>query len=84
MRDEQFDIPVTIETEHTGRYLTVTRTAQAASFLIERWPVQKRGPKYRSALKVMMDAMEQRKTASVARNAFVGAAKEAGVFIRQD
>jgi hypothetical protein len=44
MRDEQFDIPVTIETEHTGRYLTVTRTAQAASFLIERWPVQKRGP----------------------------------------
>ncbi|WP_111548914.1 DUF982 domain-containing protein [Mesorhizobium kowhaii] len=32
----------------------------------------------------MMDVMEQRKTVSVARNAFVGAAKEAGVFIRQD
>ncbi|WP_352814595.1 DUF982 domain-containing protein [Mesorhizobium sp. M0207] len=84
MRDEQLDIPVTIQTEQTGRYLTVTRTAQAASFLVERWPVQNRGPKYRSALKAMMDVMEQRKTVSAARKAFVGAAKEAGVFVRED
>ncbi|RWN98688.1 DUF982 domain-containing protein [Mesorhizobium sp.] len=84
MRDEQFDVSVTIETERTWRYFTVTRTAQAASFLVERWPMQKRGPKYRSALKAMMDVMEQRKTVSVGPKPFVSAAKEAGVFVRDD
>ena len=32
MRDEDFDLPVTIATEQTGQFLTVTRTAQAADF----------------------------------------------------
>jgi len=38
MRDENFDLPVTIATERTGRFLTVTRTAQAAEFLLNRLP----------------------------------------------
>jgi hypothetical protein len=32
VRDEDFDLPVTIATEQTGQFLTVTRTAQAADF----------------------------------------------------
>lgn len=82
MRDEQFDVPVTIETDRIGRHLTVTRTVQAASLLLDKWPDEKRGPKYRSALKAMMDVMEQRKSVAVARKAFVAAAKEADVFVR--
>ncbi|WP_181175627.1 DUF982 domain-containing protein [Mesorhizobium sp. B2-3-4] len=82
MRDENFDIPVTIETSQTGRYLTVTRTAQAASLLLEKWPTT-RGPKYRAALKAMRDVLEQRKTVSVGRKAFTAAAKEADVFVRE-
>jgi hypothetical protein len=38
MRDEYSDIPINIETAETGRYLTVTRTNQAASLLVEKWP----------------------------------------------
>ena len=82
MRDENFDIPVTIETGQIGRHLTVTRTAQAASLLVDKWPAE-RGPKYRSALKALMDAMDQRKPVEPARKAFVAAAKEADVFVRE-
>lgn len=82
MQDEFFDIPVTIETAQVGRFLTVTRTAQAASLLTGKWP-EKTGPKYKSAVKAVLDAMEQRKTVSVARKAFTAAAKEADVFVRE-
>lgn len=82
MRDENFDLPVTIETDQVGRYLTVTRAAQAASLLVDKWPGE-RGPKYRSALKAMMDVMEQRKAVMAARKAFTAAAKEADIFVRE-
>ena len=83
MRDEDFDLPVTIATEETGRYLTITRTAQAAEFLLERWPKNQRGRKYRSALLALVDVMEQRKTVSVARKAFAAAARKAKMLIRE-
>jgi hypothetical protein len=83
MRDENFDLPVTVSTEQTGRFLTVTRTAQAAEFLLNRWPENQRGPEYRSALLALVDVMEQRKTVSVARKAFTAAAKKAKVLIRE-
>lgn len=82
MRDEQFDIPVTVETAQNGQSFTVTRTVQAADFLVNRWP-QHRGPKYRKALKAMMDAIEQRKPVDTARRAFTAAAKESDIFIRE-
>lgn len=82
MRDEPFDVSVTVETERLGRMMTVTGTAQAAQFLLERWP-EKRGPKYRTAVKAMMDVMEQRKAVATARKAFVAAAKEADVFVKE-
>ncbi|RWP70862.1 MAG: DUF982 domain-containing protein [Mesorhizobium sp.] len=83
MRDEQFDIPVTIESEGIGRPLSVTRTVQAASLLVDKWPDEKRGPKYRAALKALIDAMEQRRAVGSARRAFAAAAKEADVFVRE-
>lgn len=83
MRDEQFDIPVTVETAQIGRTFTITRTAQAADFLVNRWP-EHRGPQYRKALQAMMDAMEQRKKVDTARRAFTAAAKEADIFIREE
>ena len=50
MAEENFDVPVTIETEHTGRHLTVTRVGQAARLLTERWP-KKDGPKHLAAIR---------------------------------
>jgi hypothetical protein len=79
MRDEQFDVPVVIESHG----LTVTGTVQAASLLVDGWPNEERGPKYRSALKAMMDAMEQRRAVGTARRAFTAAAREAHLVVRE-
>jgi hypothetical protein len=82
MRDDNFDIPVTVETTQNGRMFTVTRTGQAADFLMHNWP-GKKGPKHRAALQALMDVMEERKVVAVARKAFTAAAKEAKVFVRE-
>jgi hypothetical protein len=79
MRNENFDVPVTVETD---REFAVTDTVQAAEMLIESWPKDRRGPKYRAALRACMDVLEQRRTVAGARKAFIAAAKEARVFVR--
>jgi hypothetical protein len=40
--DGSFDAPLSIETGQIGRYYTLTSTAQAARYLVERWPEAKR------------------------------------------
>ena len=85
MRNENFDIPVTIETggaSAAGRERIVTDTIQAAEILLRRWPDDGRGQKYKAALRACMDAMEQRRAVASARKAFVAAAKDAHIFVR--
>jgi hypothetical protein len=82
MAEENFDVPVTIETEHTGRHLTVTRVGQAARLLTERWP-KKDGPKHLAAIRSVMAVIQRRKPVAEARKAFAEAAKEADIFIRE-
>ena len=82
MRNENFDIPVTIETEAADRERVVTDTIQAAEILLRRWPDDGRGQKYKAALRACMDAMEQRRAVASARKAFVAAAKDAHIFVR--
>ena len=82
MRNEHFDVPVTVESGRRGQRV-VTDTVQAAELLIERWPKNERGAKYREALRACMDVMEQRKAVASARKAFIAAAKEAHVFVRE-
>jgi len=82
MRNENFDIPVTVETDAPGRERVVTDTIQAAEILLRRWPDDGRGQKYKAALRACMDAMEQRRAVASARKAFVAAAKDAHIFVR--
>ena len=82
MRNENFDIPVTVETDAAGRERVVTDTIQAAEILLRRWPDDGRGQKYKAALRACMDAMEQRRAVASARKAFVAAAKDAHIFVR--
>ena len=67
MRNENFDIPVTVETDAAGRERVVTDTIQAAEILLRRWPDDGRGQKYKAALRACMDAMEQRRAVASAR-----------------
>jgi hypothetical protein len=80
MRDEPFDVPVTVR---DGRQRVVRSTVQAAFLLVDRWPDKDRGPEYRFALQACMDAMEGRRAAASARRAFIRAAKEAALFVRE-
>jgi hypothetical protein len=48
MRNETFDIPVTVETDLSGHEHVVTDTIQAAEILLRRWPDDGRGEKYKS------------------------------------
>jgi hypothetical protein len=82
MRNENFDVPVTVDGERLGHALTVADTVQAAATLIEGWPEDRRGPKYRAALRTCMDVLEQRKTVASARKAFIAAAREARFHVR--
>jgi len=83
VRNEHFDVPVAVEGQELGRLQVVTDTVQAAEILLQRWPAEERGAKYRAALRACMDVMEQRRTVAVARKAFIAAAKEAHVFVRE-
>jgi hypothetical protein len=82
MRDEPFDVAVTVGAGMPRRLRIVRSTVQAASLLVDKWPDKDRGPKYRFALKACMDVMEGRKAVASARRAFVGAAKEAEMLVR--
>ena len=79
MRNESFDVTVTLDMDQER---TVTDTVQAAEILVEGWPRDRRGPKYRAALRACMDVLEQRRTVAGARKAFIAAAKEAHLFVR--
>jgi hypothetical protein len=83
MRNERFDVSVTVETGNIGRLQVVTDTAQAAVLLTQNWPSTVRGPKYQKALEVISNSMICRKKAGAARKAFVEAAIEANVFVRE-
>ena len=85
MRNENFDIPITVETSEPDtatRERVVTDTIQAAEILLRRWPDDGRGQKYKVALLACMDAMDQRRAVSGAKRAFAAAAKDAHIFVR--
>lgn len=82
MNDGLWEEPVTFETSKLGKYWTVTSTAEAARALMERWPVAV-GAAYEAALRTCLAVMEGKVRSAEARRAFLDAAEEADVFIRQ-
>ena len=59
MRNEDFDITVTVTTDGAAGQHVVSDTVHAAEILLRRWPDDMRGQKYRAALKACMDVMEE-------------------------
>ncbi|KQS79060.1 hypothetical protein ASG25_10770 [Rhizobium sp. Leaf384] len=81
MESTRWTKPVTFEENSRGRYRTIGSTEEAARVLMERWPVQT-GKAYRKACEVMLAVLEGRREQGVARLAFLAAADEANVYIR--
>ena len=72
---------VVVETAHIGRMRNINSVAAAAQMLLFEWPEEGRGPAYRSALRTCLAALEGKVTTAIARNTFIAAAEEVGIFV---
>jgi hypothetical protein len=84
MADRYWDKGVELELHGIGRYRTVKSTEDAAECLLSRWP-PKNGPAWIKAQKACLESLKKttdRLKAEHARHAFIKAADEAGIYIR--
>jgi hypothetical protein len=72
---------VTVETSRLGQRRGITSVTQAAAFLLSEWPGE-RGRLHGLARQACLEALEGTITGEMARTAFIDAAKEAGIFVR--
>ena len=73
--------PVEVELGSIGAYRVIGDTAQAAEALLYRWPVHK-GKAYSAAKRVCLTVLEGAGQPDEAREAFLNAAEEAAVSVR--
>jgi hypothetical protein len=81
METGRWDEPVTFETGKLGQYRTISSAAEAAHVLISQWP-NSTGKAYVEAQDVCLAVLEGREPPNAARQAFLLAAGEADIFIR--
>jgi hypothetical protein len=78
-----WDKGVVISTKKTGQYRVIRSTDEAALWLLEHWPIEE-GPAYLQARIACLNVLEGNEPVDVARSAFIAAAKEARIFVRED
>lgn len=74
--------PVTLALGEDGSDVTIDSTEAASWAMIEDWPTEE-GPALDKALLVCMDVVAGKKSDEDARQAFIKAAMEAGIAIRE-
>ncbi|MDB5524955.1 MAG: hypothetical protein JWM58_2718 [Rhizobium sp.] len=82
MESQYWKSPVELELHGTGKYRTVTGTKHAAECLLTLWPIDE-GRAYNEALSDCLAALDGEKPPEAARNAFIRAAAEAHIYVRQ-
>lgn len=80
MVDDQFE-PVTIETDNTRLHFSITNVEEVATRLRGQWPGAHKGAAYQEAVKACLDHIRGKKNAGAVRASFIGAAKEADIFV---
>jgi hypothetical protein len=78
-----FARPVVIETNVVGRHRVVGSVREAAECLVSGWPHKGRGRAYLVALSLCHETLVRDGDAEPARQAFIAAANEVGVFVRE-
>lgn len=78
----RWEDPVTFETMRLGEYRVVASAAEAAHILTNPWPAAT-GRVWRRARETCVQVLEGKKAPAAARKAFLKAAEEAGVFVRE-
>lgn len=82
MNDVRFSTPIRLRLRATGDRM-VASAWEAIEVLQSHWPDWARGRTYRSALRACRDALDGWKTPHKARQAFVAAARRAGILAEQ-
>lgn len=81
MADGSWNIAVTFGTRRVGQFRTVTSTSEASLALLEDWPTEQ-SKATTEAMEACLAVLEGNGDPAVAREAFIKAAEEAGVFLR--
>jgi hypothetical protein len=74
--------PVIVATRIIGQFQIITSVEQASDFLAHDWPTE-RGPKHLKARIACLDALEKSISVEQARQTFVEAAKESGIYLTE-
>lgn len=80
--DDHFEA-LTVETDQPGLLVNITNTRQVAEILTGQWPADRKGEAYRRAVVACMEHLRGMQNTEAVRAAFIGAAKEAGIFVRE-
>ena len=73
---------VVVKTSHVGQLRDINSVRDAAEALAGDWPMKRSRPAYRAAIRACHDALAGKVTPEVARQAFIAAAQEVGIFVR--
>jgi hypothetical protein len=79
--DKQWTKPVVLALEAPGKYTTIANATEASWAMIEDWPLDE-GTALDRALDVCAAVAEGKKSGEDARRAFLFAAAEAGIHVR--
>ncbi|WP_271899410.1 DUF982 domain-containing protein [Candidatus Phyllobacterium onerii] len=71
---------VTIAADEAGNTKNIASVGEAALWLIEHWS-QRGSDKFEAAKRACLDALDGKMTCTDCREAFIEAAKEAGIYI---
>ena len=74
---------VVVQTDEIGPLRAVKSVREAAECLVDDWPTEGRGRAYHIACIICHRTLAGDIAAEAARRAFIAAAKEAGVFVRE-
>ena len=74
---------VIVETATAGRLRGIASVREATQLLVGDWPVEKRGSAWRNACEAAYAALGGTLEPCTARTAFIRAAQEAGIFVRE-
>lgn len=82
MDPKVFSSPVKFETG-VGQYRIIATAEEASRFLLNQWPMEN-GVAYDAARQACLDALEGEVPADIARQAFIEACGEAGMYVMPD
>lgn len=82
MDPKRWSRPLSFQVNRSGEFRTITNTSEAATVLSHAWPIA-RGRSLKSAKRTCRQVLSGERPPSEARNAFIAAAVEAHIFVKE-